>query len=139
MRAYLDAAADRWYHLSVVHHGGKEDTAVNKMLGGLLLAGIFLLLLSALVVTPESSLPAAAELPADVHAVFMPAALPAAADAAGQLLRQPDWRVLLGVLFAPALLLLPAPATRDANGRIITAVRYENSVYQLFRPEVAGG
>ena len=28
---------------------------------------------------------------------------------------------------------------RDANGRILTAARYENSVYQVFRPEVAGG
>ena len=27
----------------------------------------------------------------------------------------------------------------DSNGRVLTAVRYENSVYQVFRPEVAGG
>ena len=31
------------------------------------------------------------------------------------------------------------PRATDANGRVLTACRYENSVYQLFRAGVAGG
>ena len=46
----------------------------------------------------------------------------------------------------PALLALlcaacaaPKPVPRDANGRVLSSRRYENSFYPVFRPEVAGG
>lgn len=113
---------------------------MRRALYVVLLTGLFLLMLSALVVTPESREVSAAALPpSDVRAVFRPlvsAILPDAADAPSG---RSDMRPVLSLL--PALLLCAVflPGARDANGRVLTAVRYENSVYQLFRPEVAGG
>lgn len=114
---------------------------MRKALWALLCTGIFLLLLSALVVTPETPAAAVAApaLPADFHAAFQPALLPPAADAADAVLRQTETGVGMLCAFALAAIALPRPSHADANGRIITAVRYENSVYQVFRPEVAGG
>lgn len=113
---------------------------MRRALYAVLLTGLFLLLLSALVVTPDlPDAPASVRMPADFRAVFRPvisAALPEAADA---LPARPDLRVILSVL--PVLFMCAALflGVRDANGHVLTAVRYENSVYQVFRPEVAGG
>ncbi len=111
---------------------------MRKALYAVLVSGLFLLLLSALVVTPEAPEMPSEPLPANLQAVFRPlvsAVLPEAASVPAQ----PHVSVSLAAL--PVLmtgLLLPS-GVRDANGRILTAIRYENSVYQLFRPEVAGG
>ena len=113
---------------------------MRKALYAVLLTGLFVLMLSALVVTPEAAeTPAAVDLSADFHAAFRPlvsAILPDAADAPANRISA---SAALGML--PVFLLCAAPlsALRDANGRVLSAVRYENSVYQLFRPEVAGG
>ena len=45
-------------------------------------------------------------------------------------------RALLICLLAGGLIL---PGLRDSNGRILRHARYERCVYQVFRPEVAGG
>ena len=113
---------------------------MRKALYTVLLAGLFAVMLSALVVSPE----APAEQPAarvhqDFHALFRPmvsAILPDAVDC-------PSGRAEVRVIFCALPLLfqccIPFSVSRDANGRILTSVRYENSVYQLFRAEVAGG
>lgn len=113
---------------------------MRRVLYAVLLSGLFVLLLSALVVTPEeAAVPQETDLSADFHAVFRPvvsAILPDTADA-------PSARANISLLFStlPVLFSCAAPLScaRDANGRTLSAVRYENSVYQLFRPEVAGG
>ena len=66
--------------------------------------------------------------------VATPAALLADRETAGTELR--FFFALLGISVLAAV----SPAHKcDSNGRILTSARYENSVYQLFRPEVAGG
>jgi len=113
---------------------------MRRALYAVLLTSLFLLLMSALVVTPETAqVQPAADLSADFHAVFRPlvsAVLPDAADAPSS---RASHSIALCTL--PVLLLCTAlvSCARDANGRVLSAVRYENSVYQLFRPEVAGG
>lgn len=114
---------------------------MKKVLGTLLLTGVFLLLLSALVVTPEDLQPRESVQidPAQLQAVL--AALPTAAPAdAAQVtpVRAPMYKVL-GRAETSATAALAAPRMRDANGHILMAQRYESCVYQLFRPEVAGG
>ncbi len=110
-----------------------------KVLAALCVLALALLLMSALVVC---SAPADAPAPADsmpVKAIIMPAALPAqetgiSSDAAAASPRA------IGAVIACVLLCVPLmPICRDANGRVLCAARYENSFYQLFRPEVAGG
>ena len=113
---------------------------MRKAMGAVLLAGLFLLLLSALVVTPEApadSVPPA--LPENMHAVFAPALLPPVQQMAQAKLKTTDEGEPLLCALALAACALPCCAPADADGRIVTAVRYENSVYQVFRPEVAGG
>ena len=113
---------------------------MRKVLGTMLLAGLFLLMLSALVVTPEDAMPPPPLPPvANVKAAFVPAVSvtgewQAIACAPGSA-RQTPGAAVLPVLTA----LLPAAGERDSNGRILRHGRYENSVYQVFRPEVAGG
>ena len=112
---------------------------MRKALYAVLLSALFLLLLSALVVPSEAAEPLpAGSLPAHLHAAFclpVPAVPPQGEQmpASGGLHLLPS---MLPALFAGAILLF---GVRDANGRVLSAVRYENSVYQLFRPEVAGG
>ena len=113
---------------------------MRRVLLTLLLAGLFLLMLSALVVTPETAdAQPVMDTARDFHAIFQPlisAILPGAADIPSS---HPDLRLTLCLL--PVLLLCAAllAGGHDANGHVLTAARYENSVYQLFRPEVAGG
>jgi hypothetical protein len=113
---------------------------MRKALYAVLLTGLFVLMLSALVVTPETAeTPAAVDLSADFHAAFHPLVSVILPDAAAVTATQNADSAIFGAL--PVLLFCAAPlsALRDANGRVLSAVRYENSVYQLFRPEVAGG
>ena len=113
---------------------------MRKALWTICLTGLFLLLLSALVVTPEDALPREPVPPLPANAQLFLAAAPApAAPAADRESSGAETRfffVLLCALFPAA-----AAAARkcDSNGRILTSARYVNSVYQLFRPEVAGG
>ena len=113
---------------------------MRRALTAVLLTGLFLLMLSALVVTPElTEAQPAVNGTADFHAVFRPlisAMLPDAADVPAGRTSQSVPVCVFSVLLLCAALVL---CTRDANGRVLSAVRYENSVYQLFRPEVAGG
>ena len=113
---------------------------MRRALYGILLAGLFLLMLSSLVVTPEnaaSELPS--HMPADIHATFRPllsAMLPETTDAP---VSRTAFRLILSALPLLSLCAVPIAGVRDANGRVLCSLRYENSVYQLFRPEVAGG
>ncbi len=113
---------------------------MRKAMYAVLLSGLFVLLLSALVVTPEApAAPDVSDLRADFQAVFRPlvsAILPdAPAAPASRSAHSAALFALPVVLFCAA----PLSALRDANGHVLSAVRYEDSVYQLFRPEVAGG
>ena len=113
---------------------------MRKALYAVLVTGLFVLMLSALVVSPETAeTPAAVDWSADFHAVFRPLVSAILPDAAAVPSTQNADSAVLCML--PVFLLCAAPlsALRDANGRVLSAVRYENSVYQLFRPEVAGG
>lgn len=113
---------------------------MRKVCGWLMCAGLFLLLLSTLLVTPQDACAPCAPPapPREYHAAFAPAPASAAhtADAAQ---RPPQLRGVRQWAVCAALTAVFVPAARDANGRVLTAARYENSVYQLFHPEVAGG
>ncbi len=113
---------------------------MRKALLAVLVSGLFLLMLSALIVTPED---AAAEPPAPVSpmAALIPAptSVPLYDHADGVSARWQSDRALPLCAFASALLLLCAALSHDANGRVLTTPRYENSFYQVFRAEVAGG
>lgn len=109
---------------------------MRKILPAVLLGGLFLLMLSALITTPQLQKPAPIPPPAETAAaVLRPQEQPQAAC------RQPragETRTLRLRLHR-ADLPMPPPRATDANGRVLTACRYENSVYQLFRAGVAGG
>lgn len=113
---------------------------MRKALWTICLTGLFLLLLSALVVTPEDALPREpvpplpANAPVFVVAAPAPAALPADRETAGT-----EMRFFFALLAVPFLAAANPAHKHDSNGRVLTSARYENSVYQLFRPEVAGG
>ena len=111
---------------------------MRNVLFTLLFAGLFLLLLSALVVSapPDGAEPMPS---VPVNAALLPQ--PAqACEANGLSAMRPLLSHSLWLCAVLAVLCLPAAShNRDANGRVLTAVRYENSVYQVFRPEVAGG
>lgn len=112
---------------------------MRKALCAVLLTGLFVLLLSALVVTPQTEADAApAPLPPmQTQAVALPQP---PADGCGMAQARPeDVRAALVCLPACCAFALPGLMHRDSNGRVLCALRYENSVYQVFRPEVAGG
>ena len=108
-----------------------------RRLGYVLLMGVFLLMLSALVVSSEEPAAAAGEpLPVNLHFIAAP---PSAAQAD---LPADGTEQKKGVVCEETVQTLHTPPLLrafDSNGRVLTAVRYENSVYQVFRPEVAGG
>jgi len=118
----------------------KEGKTVRRALYSILLAGLFVLMLSSLVVTPESAdVQPPIRLPAEMDAVFRPlvsAMLPETAETPSN---GSEVRMILSALPLLWACAVPLAAARDANGRILRSVRYENSVYQLFRPEVDGG
>ena len=117
--------------------------AVRKALEIAALAGLFLLLLSALVVaSPQEGAPARRMEPPTVPP-----------DAAVVALASPDGTLAVranpgpqGTRMDARLDAPPADGLRrqpegrhDANGRVLTAPRYAQSVYQVFRAELAGG
>ena len=111
---------------------------MRKVLGAILLTGLFLLLLSALVVTPEdAAVPPPPPRP-NIQAVFLPMPGPSA-PTANAALRPAGLHLLAAFLTAAFSARMMLSRTCDSNGRVLRAVRYENCVYQLFRPEVAGG
>ena len=116
---------------------------MRKALGIAAMAGLFLLLLSALVVaSPQEGVPARRMEPPTVPPDATVAAL---ALAEGTLAAQAN----AGVQGTRMDARLDAPPTdglrrqpegrHDANGRVLTAPRYAQSVYQVFRAELAGG
>ena len=110
----------------------------GKLLLALLLCGLFALLLSALVVSPED----AVVLPEPTlwtEMRLLPLSLPVQ-GAEGQAAQPHSIPRMLGLLLLALLPALPLlTVKRDANGRVLQARRYENSFYQLFRQEIAGG
>ena len=113
---------------------------MRRALFGIVLTGLFVLLLSSLVVAPEpESADVSSPLPQDFHAVLMPAALPSAQADLTTPQSVDEMQMLSEAPRQTAADGLCRPASSDSNGRVIRAVRYENSFYQLFRPEVAGG
>ena len=87
-----------------------------------LLAGLFVLLLGALVVTDSASV-SVSETPVDparFHAVLMPQPAPEAPCASWAIWKMPDWRVLA---YTAVMLVLSAalPASAcDSNGRVLS-------------------
>ena len=107
--------------------------AVRKALGIVAMAGLFLLLLSALVVaSPQESALARHIEPPTIPPDVM---LTAQANGGSQGARMD---VRLDVPPIDGLKRQPE-GRRDANGRVLTAPRYAQSVYQVFRVEAAGG
>ena len=111
---------------------------MRKALGVAAMVGLFLLLLSALVVaSPQEG--------ALTRRIEPDAALAAMASIDGTLAAQAN----SGAQGTRMDARLDAPPTeglrresegrRDANGRVLTAPRYAQSVYQVFRAEAAGG
>ncbi len=111
---------------------------MRRALYTVLMVGLFALALSALVVSPQEGVaePAAAPTLSHVQAALLPQPPP---DVTGAHSRPPEARAVLAALPAPRFAMLTHLAQRDSNGRVLRALRYENSVYQVFRPEVAGG
>lgn len=120
------------------HLNRKGDGLMRKALWAALLGGVFLLMLSALVVTPQDEAPLQSKriVPENAALCAMPqaAAIPAAQEAP-----QPARERAQQALPATETQPLPLPRETDANGRVLRATRYENCVYQVFRAGVAGG
>ena len=110
----------------------------GKALLAVACTALFLLLLSALVVSPEADAPMPDSTPL-VGARLMPLSLPMTGMGDAQAQRPVPPRVFAMLLLC-VLGALPSPVLkRDANGRVLQAKRYENSFYQVFHPEIAGG
>lgn len=112
---------------------------MRKAFAAVFFAGLFLLMLSTLVVSPDHASAAAIPppSPADFHAVLAPPApqpIGSADVSCTAENRSPAvWFALpSGAAVSPVVI-------HDSNGRVLTSVRYENSVYQVFRAGVAGG
>lgn len=107
----------------------------------LLIALGLVLLLSALVEGPEESLAQGPRRFSVVEsAAFLPGAPPAPQnESTGPLKIQLFREAALALLFVLALLPTFHIRCRDANGRVVRTKRYVGSVYQVFRPEAAGG
>ena len=113
---------------------------MRKIAAAVFVTGLFVLMLSALVVTPaQDAAPAQARSIDEQHAVFlmpvdangaMPSALPQSRyetddePVAVTAVSHTDWQ---------------AQGLRDSNGHVLLALRYEDCVYQVFRAEIAGG
>ena len=109
-----------------------------RKFGYALMTGVFLLMLSTLVVSSEEMVPQQPPpLPQNIRVLAAPlsSVLPD--------LYTPEENLQLrkapAVWNSNAQVLVCMPQALDSNGRVLTAVRYENSFYQVFRPEVAGG
>ncbi len=111
---------------------------MRKAFAAVFWAGLFVLMLSALVVTPHQEAPPKPEPPFPMHVAFAAAAqrvLPSVPETMAKPCEHEEYSVKAEIGAGDALL----PQHRDANGRVIRGGRYENSVYQVFRPETAGG
>lgn len=116
---------------------------MRRVLGTALCAGLFVLLLSALVVAApqEGEPPRRAEPPAMPVETAIAALVPVDARQAAQAAAGAQDTGAARPAALPAQAPLPAgpDGGRDANGRVLTAARYAASVYQVFRAEAAGG
>lgn len=114
---------------------------IGKILLIAVTAAFFLLLLSALIVSPapDAALASVPASPADLHERFVPFAMPAPDSVFTRATRLPLTRMALLPLISLISLALCLKNRRDANGRVLSAKRYENSFYPVFRQEIAGG
>lgn len=113
---------------------------MRRIVYGALLCCLFLLMLSTLVVVPEMpAQPRPMPSPQDMRAVFRPLVSAALPDAPAVPENASHARQMVSAPAPAQACMRPPLFTRDANGRVLTALRYENSVHQLFRPETAGG
>lgn len=110
----------------------------SKVLLTVVLAGLFVLLLSALVVSPDTGAEAAA--PGElVGARLLPVTMPTQGADVWDMQRVLSYRAVAMVILCLTAALPILNREKDANGRVLCALRYENSFYQVFRQEVAGG
>ena len=120
------------------HLNRKGDGLMHKALWAALLGGVFLLMLSALVVTPQDEAPPQSKrlVPENAALCAMPqaAAIPAAQEAP-----QPARERAQQALPATEPQPLPLPRETDANGRVLRRSRYLEEAYLLFRQDVACG
>lgn len=118
----------------------KEDglMRIGKALLTALLCGLFLLLLSALVVGPEAEFVPPVSSPAPARASLLPASASPAVSSQEAAAVTFLWTALfLAWTFAERL---PQSApVRDANGRVLRRRRYWEGAYLLFRQELAVG
>ena len=117
----------------------KGGMNMRKALAAVFFAGLFLLMLSTLVVTPDDASAAAIPppSPADFHAVLAPPAPQPVCSADASSIAESRSMAVLYVM--PDSHAVSPAVIHDSNGRVLTSVRYENSVYQVFRAGVAGG
>lgn len=111
---------------------------MRRALWTLLFGGVFLLMLSALVVAPPREAPPAPQWPPPQDAALCALPRDASIPAANHPVPQTESRRMEAVA-AQATHPLPIPQNTDANGRVLRDGRYENCVYQVFRASVAGG
>ena len=107
---------------------------MRRILPAVLLGGLFLLMLSALVTTPQPENP----IPPPVETAVVMARQQEQPQTACQQPSAGETRTLRLRLHRADLPMM-LPRATDANGRVLTACRYENSVYQLLRAGVAAG
>ncbi len=114
---------------------------IGRVLLTVAFAAFFLLMLSALVVAaPQEGVPREEPAaPSRLNAQFLPMVPPTSELSADRTARPQHARLALLPVLALMALTHPVCFKRDANGRVLSARRYENSFYQLFRQEVAGG
>ena len=111
----------------------------GRILTGILFTALFLLMLSALVVAEPIT---EGDAPPQPHepfsAVFAPRALPTSEQMTDAGARQCEREATAMTVSCTVAVSSPL-LTRDANGFVLNASRYENCAYHIFRPEVAGG
>lgn len=114
---------------------------IGKVLLTVAFAAFFLLMLSSLVVSaPQEGVPREEPAaPSRINAQFLPMVPPTSELSVDRTVRPQHARLALLPVLTLMALTLPVCFKRDANGRVLSARRYENSFYQLFRQEVAGG
>lgn len=111
---------------------------MRRALWTLLFGGVFLLMLSALVVAPPQEPPPVPDWPMPTDTALC--ALPG--NGSGPAAHQPVPRTenrQVEAVTARENCPLPLLRETDANGRVLRNGRYENCVYQVFRASVAGG
>lgn len=111
---------------------------MRRALWTLLFGGVFLLMLSALVVAPPREAPPAPQWPPPQDAALCALPRDASVPAANSPAPRTENRQAEAVT-ARENCPLPLLRETDANGRVLRNGRYENCVYQVFRASVAGG